>query len=685
MHTQIFLNLACATPQLELGRPLQNAERILELVQSAHEAGHEVLCLPPLSLSGLTLGHYATHKEFQQTLRQAFCKLIAQSEAFPTVFNVGAIFDTPLGLLPIECLIRAGDVIACVVHPLPKGALARSLAPLFAHAMRQLKKISSFTLRLSEAFSLNILDQSFAPAVVPLFHEKDQHACDQVISLCTGLEDINQEDGRAPIVLCPLLSSAWASGGDDFLTRISLLSEDPLCTILLSTPGAYESMSDHCFRHEHFIASAGESLLAYEHVLGEEIKALDAISICPQLLQARAKQNFRDRAETSINTETLLLCECVAEDEALDSPIYLHEKSEQALCPHPLFPCGKVNIGLYAESVIENQIAGIARRLELTGSVPVLGLSGGMDSTVALLACALVHLRLKRPLSDIHAITLPGFGTGDQTYQNVYELMHAFGLPEREISIREAVTQHLKDIEQPEGLFDITYENAQARERTQILMDYANRVGGLVIGTGDLSEIALGWCTYNGDHMSMLGVNGAIAKTLMPHLLMAYQRLLEDEAQVNHVALKKALRGVLDAPISPELLPRHEDQSQNQQSEKTLGSYALHDFFIGLLLQGVMDVELMQALAHHTFTGENLKRYIEDNDELVIKGSGNCFVRHEATEIDETLSRFLKRFKQNQFKRSCTPDGVAATVYAFAPRTGLLLPSDLGAFDSWSL
>ena len=304
----------------------------------------------------------------------------------------------------------------------------------------------------------------------------------------------------------------------------------------------------------------------------------------------------------------------------------------------------------YEDEIFQIQAAGLARRLQLLNAKAVIGVSGGLDSTLALLVAVEAMEQLGRPSEDVIAMTMPGFGTTDRTYDNAMELMRLLGVAVREIPIREAVRQHFADIGHDENLHDLTYENAQARERTQILMDYAGKVGGIVVGTGDLSELALGWCTYNGDHMSMYGVNASIPKTLIPEIITKAAKLPQ------YAAARDVLQDVIDTPISPELLPPDASGKIAQRTEDTVGPYMLHDFFL-----------------YHTlkFGAAPKKLYAEACRVFV--------VMYDADTVKKWLRVFYRRFFTQQFKRNCMPEGVKVLDVTLSPRGDWQMPSDASA------
>ena len=300
--------------------------------------------------------------------------------------------------------------------------------------------------------------------------------------------------------------------------------------------------------------------------------------------------------------------------------------------------------------IFRMQVAGLKKRASKVGGKMVLGVSGGLDSTLALLVCAETARQLGRDPSDVIAITLPCFGTTKRTHSNALELMQTLGVHTMEIDIKEACTLHCRDIGHPTDQFDVTYENIQARERTQVLMDYACKIGGFVVGTGDLSELALGWCTYNADHMSMYGVNASIPKTLVRWLI---DSIAESEA---FYACRDVLRDIIDTPISPELLPPDADGNIAQQTEDIVGPYALHDFFLYNMLRYGFGPEKIFALACRAFE--------KDFDRAAVL---------------KWLRTFYRRFFTQQFKRSCLPDGVKVGSICLSPRGDWRLPSDASA------
>lgn len=312
----------------------------------------------------------------------------------------------------------------------------------------------------------------------------------------------------------------------------------------------------------------------------------------------------------------------------------------------PFVPVNEKDVGARAELVLSIQSEALKKRISHAhANSAVLGLSGGLDSTLAILVAVTAMQKLNRSVKDVVAVTMPCFGTTSRTYQNTIKLARALGVTLKKVDITKSVTRHLKDIKHEENKYDVTFENAQARERTQVLMDVANMNGGLVVGTGDLSEVALGWATYNGDHMSMYGVNCTVPKTLVRHVVESY-------AKKSKGALRSVLNDILDTPVSPELLPSENDAIA-QKTEDIVGPYILHDFFLYNMIRRGYSPAKLYFVARKTFEGDF-------KDETVLKW----------------LKIFIKRFFIQQFKRSCVPDGVKVGSVGLSPRGGWKMPSD---------
>lgn len=428
----------------------------------------------------------------------------------------------------------------------------------------------------------------------------------------------------------------------------SLLSQQSarcLAGYVFSSCGFGESTTDVVF--------AGNGLI-YEN--GTLLAASERFSLEEQLVVSEIDVEFL-RTERRVNTTFAACRRRVAPEVAVRVSTELVNSRELNLTrtydPHPFVPQGPT-LDERCEEIFSIQVAGLAQRLTHTkAKSAVVGISGGLDSTLALLVCVKTYDKLGWPRKGIVGVTMPGFGTTDRTYTNAVDLMTSLGVTVREISIRKACLQHFEDIGHDAAVHDVVYENSQARERTQILMDIANQTGGLVIGTGDLSELALGWATYNGDHMSMYGVNASVPKTLVKHLVKWVAENGMDETS------RRTLLDIVDTPISPELIPADENGNISQITEDLVGPYELHDFFLYHFLRGGFRPSKIFYLAARTFKGV----YDEDT-------------------IKKWLHTFLRRFFNQQFKRSCLPDGPKVGSVSLSPRGDWRMPSDASS-DAW--
>ncbi|MHB8962433.1 MAG: NAD(+) synthase, partial [Saccharofermentanales bacterium] len=423
-----------------------------------------------------------------------------------------------------------------------------------------------------------------------------------------------------------------------------------ICAYVYASAGVHESTTDTAFSGDAIIAENGALLSRGKRFLRDSTYITADIDI-PRIEFDRLNcSNFGDSVRIGRRNFDYAI---VPYSARINSPDVAASLCRPVL-PHPFVPRSKPQRAANCEEIFNIQVAGLAKRLEHTGIKKVyVGISGGLDSTLALLVCHMTFTLLGLPHTGITGVTMPGFGTTGRTYNNALTLMRELGVSVMEIDIRESSLLHFRDIGHDPKIMDVTYENVQARERTQILMDLANKHGGLVIGTGDLSEMALGWCTYNGDHMSMYAVNCSVPKTLVRYLVEWIMQSRESEA------VGKVLKDILDTPISPELLPPDAEGLISQMTEDLIGPYELHDFFLYYFLrQGTVPKKLL-FLAEIAFDG----KYTHDT-------------------IAGWLKVFYRRFFSQQFKRSCVPDGPKVGTVALSPRGDWRMSSDSQA-DAW--
>lgn len=438
------------------------------------------------------------------------------------------------------------------------------------------------------------------------------------------------------------------SASDDLIGKYSYLknlvaqqSARCICGYVYASAGYGESSTDLVFDGKAIIAENGSIL-----DVNERWKHSPQITICDIDIEALRRDrlhigSFADCHRNNMQEYTVVTCDFAHSDNA-EFPLL------RTVNPMPFVPASDSRLRERCEEIVNIQVAGLCRRLEFTHCHNlVVGISGGLDSTLALLVAVRSFDRLGIDRKGICGVTMPGFGTTGRTHRNAVELMEALGVSTREISIVPAVNQHFADIGHDPENHDVTYENSQARERTQLLMDIANQLGGMVLGTGDLSELALGWATYNGDHMSMYGINAGIPKTLVRHLTRYFADNVVDER------CRKTLLDIIDTPISPELIPAAADGTIKQKTEDLVGPYELHDFFLYYTLRFGFSPKRIFILALNAFDG----KYQREN-------------------IKHWLTVFFRRFFAQQFKRSCLPDGPKVGSVCLSPRGDWRMPSD---------
>lgn len=459
------------------------------------------------------------------------------------------------------------------------------------------------------------------------------------IELCEDLWVPNPPSSS--LVLSGANVIANLSASDEYVSKaqyrrdlISNQSARCVCAYIYSASSVYESTTDLVFSGATFVCENGTLLSEGERFLRENVLTVADVDIQKLNTQRRNNMSFENK-----NDEVALV--------KLNVDNKNNDISFRYIDPSPFVPSSESERALRCREIFAIQASGLAKRIEHVGSSGVVvGISGGLDSTLALLVSVEAMKLLGKKNSDILGVTMPGFGTTDRTYQNAIDLMKSLGVTIKEISIKDACILHMKDIEHDSEIKDITYENTQARERTQILFDLANKHGKLLVGTGDLSELAMGWCTYNGDHMSMYGVNASVPKTLVKYLV-------EYVANISDKKTADILFDVLDTPVSPELLPPDENGNIAQKTEDNIGPYELHDFFLYNFVRFGYEKEKLALLALKAFDG-----------------------KYDEQTVNKWLAVFIKRFFISQFKRSCIPDSPKVGSVSLSPRGDWRMPSD---------
>ncbi len=621
-----FIRLATATPLIEVADCAGNAAQVISLLQAAENQGAAVLVLPELVLTGYTCSDLFLSQTLLDGAREALQQVITASSGLKVLAIVGLPLAVGPDLYNVAAVIQDGSLL---------GLVPKLNIPNYS----EFYEARHFSAGKPEIQSIPWFGQEVPLGSHLLF------ACREVPDLVVGIEICEDlwviappslDHARAGATVIANLSASDELVGKADYRRLLVKSQSGrlLCAYAYADAGEGESSTDLVFSGHSLICENGRTLA--ESPLFSHGLVLADVDVAALNAERRRQTTFPGPPIPGQTPhQTIYFSHAPRELDLI-----------RAISPHPFVPASQSDLAERCEEILTIQVQGLKKRLAHTHcQSAVLGLSGGLDSTLALLVTARAFDALGLPRSGIVAVTMPGFGTTDRTYGNALHLARSLATTLREIPIRAAVSQHFADIGHPADLHDVTYENAQARERTQILMDIANQTGGLVIGTGDLSELALGWATYNGDHMSMYAVNCSVPKTLVRHLV----RHAAGQAEA---ALATVLLDILDTPVSPELLPP-KDGLIAQQTEHIVGPYELHDFFLYYLVRFGFAPHKIYRLARLAFAGN-----------------------YDAATIHRWLTVFIRRFFAQQFKRSCLPDGPKVGSVTLSPRGDWRMPSD---------
>ena len=626
---QGFIRMAAATPKISVADPIYNREQIAEMMAEAAGRKAKVVVFPELCLTGYTCGDLFLQTPLLEAARMQLMVLAHETRHMDMICFVG---------LPWEHNGKLYNVMAAISRGRVLGLIPKTFIPNYS----EFYEARHFMPGHRKAVEISVQGMDGEEQTVP-FGTELLFRCRQLPGLVIGgevCEDVWMPDSpsiRHALAGATVIVNASASdettGKDQY--RQSLVegqSAKLVCVYLYASAGEGESTTDLVFSGHNLIVENG-NLLAQSARFQNEITYADA------------------DLERIHSERRRMTCFAVSPDPGYRevyfdlTPEYLD--LERQIDPAPFVPDNQQDREKRCEEILALQAMGLKKRLEHTRCTSaVVGISGGLDSTLALLVTVRAFDLLGIPRQQIQAVTMPCFGTTDRTYGNACALVERLGAALKEIRIQEAVTVHFRDIGQDPDVHDVTYENSQARERTQILMDVANQHGGMVVGTGDLSELALGWATYNGDHMSMYGVNASVPKTLVRHLVRYYADTCGDQA------LTDVLLDILDTPVSPELLPP-ENGVIAQKTEDLVGPYELHDFFLYHMLRFGYHPKKIYRMARLAFSGT-----------------------YDGETVKKWLKVFYRRFFSQQFKRSCLPDGPKVGSVALSPRGDLRMPSD---------
>lgn len=637
-----FVRVAAAVPELKVAGCSYNAGKIIELIREAEASGVQMVVFPELSLTAYTCADLFQQELLMEKALDAL-KTVAESTKG---LNVLAIIGLPLmvdnQLFNCAAVLQKGEILGIVPKTYIPGYKEFYEKRWFASGNRAKNQF------------VRLFDKEI-PFGPDLIFEADGRN-----KVCFGVEIC--EDLWAPIpsssyqaiagavILFNLSASNEIIGKSEYRRQLVALQSGKFSAgYVYASSGVDESTTDMVFGGHAMIAENGKILSESERFLRKGHMIISEIDTQKLLNERIRLTSFMESTHTcSFRRVAFSLKPLALEDQTADIGV---QSLFRKVDPYPFIPSNNTVRENRCREIFSIQTAGLAKRLAHTGMKnAVLGISGGLDSTLALVVTAKTFDLLDIPRKNITAVTMPGFGTTDRTYENALKLIKSFGAELREIDIKQACLQHFADIGHDPDLHDVTYENVQARERTQILMDIANKQNGLVIGTGDLSELALGWCTYNGDHMSMYSVNSGIPKTLVRYMIhWAADNVTEQDTA-------GVLRSILDTPITPELLPPDSSGSIKQKTEELIGPYELHDFFIYHTLRYGAAPKKLLFLAKHAFKGV-----------------------YDVDTISHWLRLFYKRFFSQQFKRSCLPDGPKVGTISLSPRGDWRMPSDATA------
>lgn len=630
-----YVKVAAAVPRVHVADCKFNAGQIEKEIIIADGKGVQIIAFPELCITGYTCGDLFAQQLLLEEAELGLMQVLNTTRQLDIISIVGMPVVCEGQLLNAAVVIQKGRVL---------GVVPKTYLPNYKefYEMRWFVSASDVSAR-----SVRLCGQVVPMGDDLLFETSDTtfgiEICEDVWAAVPPSSSLALQGAE---IIFNLSADNEAIGKHAYLR--SLLSQQSarcLAGYVFSSCGFGESTTDVVF--------AGNGLI-YEN--GTLLAASERFSLEEQLVVSEIDVEFL-RTERRVNTTFAACRRRVAPEAAARISTELVNSRELNLTriydPHPFVPQGPT-LDERCEEIFSIQVAGLAQRLTHTkAKSAVVGISGGLDSTLALLVCVKTFDKLGWPRKGIVGVTMPGFGTTDRTYTNALDLMMSLGVTVREVSIRKACLQHFEDIGHDAAVHDVVYENSQARERTQILMDIANQTWGLVIGTGDLSELALGWATYNGDHMSMYGVNASVPKTLVKHLVKWVAENGMDETS------RRTLLDIVDTPISPELIPADENGNISQITEDLVGPYELHDFFLYHFLRGGFRPSKIFYLAARTFKG----------------------VYDEET-IRKWLQTFLRRFFNQQFKRSCLPDGPKVGSVSLSPRGDWRMPSDASS-EAW--
>ncbi len=615
-----FIRVASATHKMRVADIDYNTEEIIKIVKEAQKKDVAIAVFPELSITGYTCKDLFFQNALHQKVLKAIEEIKNKTKELNIIFIIGAPLWHKNRLYNCALILQRGEILGAV----PKSFLPEHKEFYEKRWFTEGRDIKNETIEINREkipFGVDLIFNKEAPFGVEICED-----------LWTTIPPSSYQAINGAIMHFNLSASDEIVGKHEY--REALVSQQSARNIsayIYSSSGVFESTTDVVYSGDLLIAENGVILKKGERFKRDSQLITADIDIEYLKYYRKIETSYEDNKPKEVR---------VIETKELNQIKTL----KRFIDPHPFVPKNKAKREQRCKEIFSIQTAGLAKRIEHIGEPKiVLGISGGLDSTLALLVADKTMKLLKRDSKDIIAVTMPGFGTTSRTYKNAVNLCKKLKVTFKEIPIKEAVLQHFKDIGQDPKICDVTYENAQARERTQILFDLANKENGIVLGTGDLSEIALGFATYGGDHLSMYNVNASIPKTLIRYVI---EWVAESNEKIRNI-----LKDIINTPVSPELLPEKNDKI-SQKTEEIIGPYELHDFFLFHMIKYGAEPKKILFLAKHAF-----KNYDEKT-------------------ILKWLKVFIKRFFINQFKRSCSPDGPKVGSISLSPRGDWKMPSD---------
>lgn len=620
-----FVKFASCTPEIKVADVQFNKDSILNSINKAYEQGSKIIAFPEMSLTGKTCGDLVFTDKLLDSAKNALMEICKKTTELDCVIAIGLPIKVNDEIYNVCAVINRGSVLGVV----PKINLSKGEERFFTNG-NLLEKSGYFQIEAEKG-----VWEWLMPIKQMIFQ------CDTLCDLRIGFvigDDVDTAcylaKSGATVIVNLNASEEVVGAMENRCDFAKVFSRNYACGYVLCSAGDGESTTDFVFAGHNIIAENGK-ILAQSKLFENEI-TISEIDVSRLAFERRKNRKFFE----------------IKGDKSLDDASFEFENCETELTRKisttPFIPSCEKKLNERCQLILTMQAKGLVKRIKHTyANKLVIGISGGLDSTLAILACVKAMDMLNRPRTDVVAVTMPCFGTSKRTRSNAEILCEELGVTFKEVQIGNSVLQHFEDIGHDKNDHSVVFENAQARERTQVLMDIANQVNGMVVGTGDLSELALGWATYNGDHMSMYGVNGSIPKTLIRHVVRYYGENCGNDT------IKNVLLDIVATPVSPELLPTSDNGEMTQKTEDLVGPYELHDFFIYYFVRWGFSPEKIYRMSVYAFSGE----YSDDT-------------------IKQWLKTFFRRFFNQQFKRSCLPDGAKIGKISLSPRGDWNMPSD---------